>query len=207
MSEATSNKIIDASIDLISENGYAATSIRDIAKKAGVKTSTIYYYFESKGAILSSILNEYMNMLRTDEHRRKWYEEEHLVISGESEITVKEIMNYMFFKFQPSNAQRYVKMVKIFCCEAVVNKTVREHINDQNNDSFHYLKLILDSLLAAGKIPECDTVRLAGILRSIPFASMFMASIDIHRVCPENEDTNMFPLLEYILQIVMEGSL
>lgn len=205
MSASTKDKIIDTSINLFSQKGYTETSIRDIAKEAVIKASTIYYYFKSKEAILSLILNEYMDMLRKNDHRRKWYEERPLVVSGELEVTAEKVMSYMVSYFKAANFDRYRKMLKIICSEAIRNDTVREHFRTQNNDSFNYLKSILDTLQEAGTIPKCDTVKIAGILRAIPFSFMFMDSIDIKYISTENTDTDMFSLVEYIISIVMEG--
>lgn len=43
---------------LFSENGFDATSIRDIAAAAGITEGLIYHYFESKKALLKAIVEE-----------------------------------------------------------------------------------------------------------------------------------------------------
>ena len=50
--------IKNTALKLIAEKVYNATSIRDICKVEGVKTSTIYTYFESKGQLFIEILKE-----------------------------------------------------------------------------------------------------------------------------------------------------
>jgi AcrR family transcriptional regulator len=42
------NKIMEVTIELFSEKGYNAVSIRDITKKVGIKESTLYNHFQSK---------------------------------------------------------------------------------------------------------------------------------------------------------------
>lgn len=44
--------ILDAAVDLIIENGFRATSMRAVARKAGVGDATIYNYFPTKEALL-----------------------------------------------------------------------------------------------------------------------------------------------------------
>ncbi|WP_180954093.1 TetR/AcrR family transcriptional regulator [Bacillus sp. M6-12] len=51
----TRQKIFDTAIRLISENGYAATTVEIIAKEAGVAKGTFFNYFKSK----ESVLDEY----------------------------------------------------------------------------------------------------------------------------------------------------
>ncbi len=49
-------RITDAAADLFLRNGYAQTSLRDIAGAVGIKAGSIYYYFDSKEALLTEIL-------------------------------------------------------------------------------------------------------------------------------------------------------
>ncbi|MFZ3576363.1 TetR/AcrR family transcriptional regulator [Virgibacillus sp. DJP39] len=46
------NQIIDAAVKVIAENGYHASQVSKIAKKAGVADGTIYLYFKNKEDIL-----------------------------------------------------------------------------------------------------------------------------------------------------------
>jgi TetR/AcrR family transcriptional regulator, cholesterol catabolism regulator len=50
------DRITDAAADLFLRNGYAQTSLRDIAAAVGIKAGSIYYYFDSKEALLTEIL-------------------------------------------------------------------------------------------------------------------------------------------------------
>jgi|SRR5690625_5156469 len=53
-------QIIDAAVRVIAENGYHASQVAKIAKKAGVADGTIYLYFENKEDILVSVFKEKM---------------------------------------------------------------------------------------------------------------------------------------------------
>ena len=44
----TKQKILDAAEQLIAEQGYAATSLRQIIAEAGVNLASIHYHFGSK---------------------------------------------------------------------------------------------------------------------------------------------------------------
>ncbi len=52
----TRDRILAAALDLFSTNGYADSSIREIAKYAGITVASIYNYFDSKEEILHEIL-------------------------------------------------------------------------------------------------------------------------------------------------------
>ena len=54
--ERSIEKILDAATELFSENGYNATSISDISKKAGISKGLVYNYFKSKDELLDAII-------------------------------------------------------------------------------------------------------------------------------------------------------
>jgi TetR/AcrR family transcriptional regulator, repressor of fatR-cypB operon len=49
-------EILDAALDLFVERGYEATSVPEVAKRAGVAAGTIYLYFESKEVLVNALL-------------------------------------------------------------------------------------------------------------------------------------------------------
>jgi AcrR family transcriptional regulator len=51
-SEETRARILNAALSSFREQGFEATTMRDIAEKAGVATGAAYYYFPSKDAIV-----------------------------------------------------------------------------------------------------------------------------------------------------------
>ncbi len=55
----TKQKILDISLNLFSQNGYSAVSIRDICKQVNIKESTIYYHYKNKQAIFDELLCQF----------------------------------------------------------------------------------------------------------------------------------------------------
>lgn len=53
--------LLDAASAEFADRGYAATSIRDIAARAGVSLSALYHYYPGKQALLAAILHEGMD--------------------------------------------------------------------------------------------------------------------------------------------------
>lgn len=64
--------ILEAAKKVFAENGYDSSRVDEIAERAGVKKSLIYYHFEGKDHLLQEILNnffkEYDLLLRTEEN-------------------------------------------------------------------------------------------------------------------------------------------
>lgn len=48
-------KIIEVAIDLFSQNGFSAVSVREITKRVGIKESALYNHFKTKDEILETI--------------------------------------------------------------------------------------------------------------------------------------------------------
>jgi AcrR family transcriptional regulator len=51
-------RILDAALELMSERGSAATSMRQLARACGVQVAAIYHYFDSKDALLRAVIDE-----------------------------------------------------------------------------------------------------------------------------------------------------
>lgn len=54
----TRKLILDASLRLFSERGFARTTVRDIAHEAGITDAAIYYHFQSKREVLEALVEE-----------------------------------------------------------------------------------------------------------------------------------------------------
>jgi AcrR family transcriptional regulator len=50
--------IVDAAWALVRQDGLAALSLRDLARRAGITTPTVYTYFDSKNAIYDSMFGQ-----------------------------------------------------------------------------------------------------------------------------------------------------
>ncbi|MET0450594.1 MAG: ScbR family autoregulator-binding transcription factor [Mycobacterium sp.] len=57
-SEATRRKIIDSAVDLINEIGYPASGLGDIIERAELTKGALYYHFDSKEALATTIIEE-----------------------------------------------------------------------------------------------------------------------------------------------------
>ena len=59
----TKEKILNASIELFSQKGYDAVSVREIAREVGIKESSIYNHYKNKEAILDTIIDYFVSEL------------------------------------------------------------------------------------------------------------------------------------------------
>jgi len=55
----TRSRALDAAFRLFSQRGYEATSMREIAERAGVTKATLYYHFQNKADLVRSLYESY----------------------------------------------------------------------------------------------------------------------------------------------------
>ncbi len=55
---ASTARVLDAARSLFAERGFSACRVTDIARQAGMSSGNVYWLFESKNAILRTILND-----------------------------------------------------------------------------------------------------------------------------------------------------
>jgi TetR/AcrR family fatty acid metabolism transcriptional regulator len=68
---ARRNQILDAATTVFAEKGFHRSTIRDVAKAAGIADGTIYIYFENKTALLMGILDR----MNQSDQRQGFFEE------------------------------------------------------------------------------------------------------------------------------------
>ena len=60
----TRRQVLDHAARLLRQNGYAFTSLRDIANATGMKAGSIYYHFASKEVLAETVMNEGIEFVR-----------------------------------------------------------------------------------------------------------------------------------------------
>ncbi|MFC8830733.1 TetR/AcrR family transcriptional regulator [Streptomyces sp. NPDC057137] len=61
--QATRQKLYEAAVTLIAEQGFSATTVDEIAERAGVAKGTVYYNFKSKTELFEELLRHGVGLL------------------------------------------------------------------------------------------------------------------------------------------------
>ena len=64
-SERSQRAVLDAALHLFSRQGYRATTMREIADRAGVSTGNVYHHFPDKETIFRTLIDEYFAIADT----------------------------------------------------------------------------------------------------------------------------------------------
>jgi AcrR family transcriptional regulator len=62
----TRQRLYEAAVELVAEQGFSATTVDDIAERAGVAKGTVYYNFPSKTALFEDLLRHGVGLLTAD---------------------------------------------------------------------------------------------------------------------------------------------
>ena len=64
MSKQMSENILDIAQDMIMDRGYNAFSYKDLSKEIGIKTSSIHYYYPTKGDLGKKLTERFINNVK-----------------------------------------------------------------------------------------------------------------------------------------------
>lgn len=96
----TKEKIIYEALNLFSEKGYEAVSVKDIAAAVGIKAPSLYQHFENKQSIFDAILAKIKN--------------EYGVFAGKSSISENKTPDTDIVAFQSMSEEQFIQTVLEF---------------------------------------------------------------------------------------------
>ena len=112
---ARRNQILDAATKVFAEKGFHPTTIKDIAREAGIADGTIYNYFENKTALILGIFDRLNESDQRDEDFSKF-----------SEVDFRSFMKaYLRHRLTVLQAGNF-EVFRVVLSEIMVNKELRE---------------------------------------------------------------------------------
>lgn len=108
------NQILDAAAKVFAEKGFHPTTIRDIAREAGIADGTIYNYFDNKTALLFAMLDRMKATAMQDADLS--------VLAGED---IRAFMKaYLYHPLMTLKADNF-KLFRVIVSEIMVNEEMR----------------------------------------------------------------------------------
>jgi TetR/AcrR family fatty acid metabolism transcriptional regulator len=112
---ARRNQILDAATKVFAEKGFHPTTIKDIAREAGIADGTIYNYFENKTALMLGILDR----LNESDRRAEDFSQ---FTAGDSRSFMKAYLRHRLQVLKGDNFEIF----RVIFSEIMVNKELRE---------------------------------------------------------------------------------
>jgi AcrR family transcriptional regulator len=113
-------QILDAAAQVFAARGFHRTTVRDVAKAAGVADGTIYNYFENKTALLLGILD------RLNENERRAIDLAQAQATDLRTFTRRYFQNHLLV-FANENQE----LLRVVLSEVLVNAELRERYLEQ----------------------------------------------------------------------------
>ena len=153
----TREKILDVSLELFSQRGYSAVSIRDICKRVGIKESSIYYHFENKQNIFDVLLDRFYEIAKG-----MMAQLENGLTEGYNSFSdgINTVCKCFFEQYLMNDFCN--RIMRIMFIEQFNNESVRKLYQHWLMDEpLNFQSKIFSVLMSIGIIPNCDSEYLA----------------------------------------------
>ncbi len=143
--EARRKAVLDAARGLVAEKGFVATTTRQIAKRCELSEATLFFYFESKDEILTSLLFEGIAFMRRGL-------EEIAAMDPPSEAQIERMWSF-FSEVQQAHPE-YFQVFGYLSHPAAADRVsaeVREELARQSGDNLRLFGEILDRALGTDR--------------------------------------------------------
>ena len=148
----TKQRIFDVSVELFSEKGYDAVSLREIAGEVGITNAAIYNHFSSKEAILNDIFATFKRKL--DSYILKKAQVDRYIETD----TPRQLLERCIGRFAEADKEFMANAYRITYREYLNNQLANELILTQLHEkTAKSIQYVLDSLIGRGSIPAMDT--------------------------------------------------
>ncbi|WP_082127125.1 TetR/AcrR family transcriptional regulator [Allosalinactinospora lopnorensis] len=167
--EATRRRLFEAAVTLISEHGYGATTVSQIAERAGVAKGTVYYNFSGKTELYTALME--WGVSRLAEHMRA-------PVSGPPSTALAEVLRAELAFIGTHEALARLLVTETWQTGQAWHATVQQI----RNEAIGVISGLLDDLVARGELPEdLDT----GVAGSALFGMVLTVALDWRTLQPE----------------------
>ena len=199
-SEETKQKILETTIDIISEKGYAPTTTKEIAEKAGVSEGTIFKYYGSKKELLRQIVQKTLKDFKEYSVNEAIPEVFTSTEDGSSQEFLRELMKERAKFFQKKD-----KAMQVIIQETMIDETIREIFREKVwSEMTRVSDQIFDRAKQAGEFRDFDnrTLRRA-VFGSFLFYIIFEGMLEVD----DSKEENPAEEIEKTLNLILSGIL
>ncbi|MFC4030336.1 TetR/AcrR family transcriptional regulator [Streptomyces polygonati] len=194
--QATRQKLYAAAVTLIAEQGFSATTVDEIAERAGVAKGTVYYNFASKNDLFEELLRHGVGLLTDSLSRAAGDVTRH----GGSRVDALDAMiraGLVFIVRYPSFTQLYVAELWR------TNRTWQETLTGVRQEAVAVVEKVLGEAVDAGELSgEIDVPLTASAL----FGMVLVAALDWQAFQPERSIDEVHTSLSRLLQGRVSGA-
>ncbi|HMN48854.1 MAG TPA: TetR/AcrR family transcriptional regulator [Ignavibacteriaceae bacterium] len=189
--------ILQTAREILARNGFAKTTLDDIAIALGMKKSSLYYYYSNKDSLLEDV------MAREEEYFCSMIES----TLKKSETAIDKIINYEKAKFD--YIKETIKLHEMSTSIILEFKSkLFEHIKSIHKKEIEMLKSILDDSIKNKEIKKCDTKKVAELILTLSEAlrhrEFYFASFTVNKTI---DFTNAVEEMIFAIKLIFDGLL
>lgn len=145
--------ILDTALELFAEKGYHQTSITDITRRAGISKGLVYNYFESKEAVLRSIIQTGYDTAYSN-----------LDLNGDHMLAEEEFIAFLRLTFRAVRENpRFWKLYSALVMQPGIQDMIMAEYNEKARD---IQKLLTNFMKVSGsKAPESDLIAISSLIK------------------------------------------
>lgn len=145
--------IMDAALELFAENGFHATSMSQVAKKAGVSKGLAYNYFKSKQEILDEIIETGFDSIYS-----------HFDLNHDGILTRDEFEHFIRNSFKAIGENRkFWKLYSAIIMQADLAESMMEKYGDRSQTIMLMLNQFIKTM--GSKDPEGDLMVISSLVK------------------------------------------
>jgi len=145
--------ILDTALELFAENGFHATSMNQVAKKAGVSKGLAYNYFESKQDILDEIIKTGFDSIYS-----------HFDLNHDGILTRDEFEHFIRNSFKAiSENRKFWKLYSAIIMQADLAESMMEKYGDRSQIIMQMMNQFIASM--GSNDPEGDLLVISSLMK------------------------------------------
>ncbi|MEV6011662.1 TetR/AcrR family transcriptional regulator [Streptomyces sp. NPDC051976] len=194
--QATRQKLYEAAVTLIAEQGFSATTVDEIAERAGVAKGTVYYNFASKNDLFEELLRHGVGLLTASLRRAA----DGAAANGGTKVDALDAMIRAGLGF----IARYPSFTQLYVAELWrTNRTWQDTLMMVRQEAVAVVEKVLGEAVAAGELSDEIDVPLTA---SALFGMVLVAALDWQAFQPERSIDEVHAALSRLLQGRVSGS-
>ncbi|MEE4541598.1 TetR/AcrR family transcriptional regulator [Streptomyces sp. V4-01] len=188
--QATRQRLYEAAVTLIAEQGFSATTVDEIAERAGVAKGTVYYNFASKNDLFEELLRHGVGLLTASLRQAA----EGVEARGGSRVAALDAMIRSGLAF----IVRYPSFTQLYVAELWrTNRTWQDTLMMVRQEAVAVVEKVLGEAVAAGELSDEIDVPLTA---SALFGMVLVAALDWQAFQPERSIDEVHAALSRLLQ-------
>jgi AcrR family transcriptional regulator len=193
--DAKKELILKTARELLAKNGFAKTTLDDIANALGMKKSSLYYYYSNKDSLLEDVMKQ----------EEKYFCSLVEIELNKANTTINKIISYEKAKFE--YIRETIKLHELSASIILELKSkLIEHIKRIHKKEIEMLKNLLDESVKKKEIKKCDTQKVAELILTISEAlrhrEFYFASFTVGKTI---DFSNAIEEMIFAIKLIFDG--